>query len=61
MSPSARERLPRWEWPDALVAFWDGKSRGTADAIRQAREKGLAVRVIKIDAKEQETPAPDPE
>lgn len=32
---------------DALVAFWDGKSRGTADMISVAREMGLRVRVVR--------------
>lgn len=31
---------------DALIAFWDGKSRGTRSMIDIAKEKGLAVRVI---------------
>ena len=31
---------------DALIAFWDGTSRGTAHMIRMAKEKGLATRVI---------------
>ena len=31
---------------DALVAFWDGKSRGTQHMIKTARDKGLSVRVI---------------
>jgi predicted Rossmann fold nucleotide-binding protein DprA/Smf involved in DNA uptake len=31
---------------DALIAFWDGKSKGTKHMIQTAREKGLPVRVI---------------
>ena len=31
---------------DALIAFWDGQSRGTKNMIDNARRKGLAVRVI---------------
>jgi len=34
---------------DALVAFWDGRSTGTADVIRTAREQGLKVRVVKCE------------
>lgn len=30
-----------------LMAFWDGKSRGTAHMIKTARRKGLEVRIIK--------------
>lgn len=30
---------------DALIAFWDGKSRGTLNMINEARGHGLAVRV----------------
>lgn len=33
------------EYADALVAFWDGKSRGTKHMIDIAKEKGLDVRV----------------
>lgn len=28
---------------DALIAFWDGKSRGTLDSINKAKEKGIPV------------------
>ncbi|CAH1002701.1 hypothetical protein LEM8419_03573 [Neolewinella maritima] len=31
---------------DALIAFHDGKSRGTADMIRRAKAAGLKVRVV---------------
>lgn len=34
------------EKAQALIAFWDGKSRGTEHMIRIARECGLAVRVV---------------
>lgn len=37
------------EYADALVAFWDGKSRGTADMIKVAKKKGLAVRVVRYE------------
>jgi len=30
---------------DALVALWDGASRGTAHVIRMARKRGLSVHV----------------
>ena len=32
---------------DALIAFWDGESRGTAHMIQTATDKGLLVRVIR--------------
>ena len=32
---------------DALIAFWDGTSRGTAHMIDIARKKNLPVRVIR--------------
>lgn len=32
---------------DALIAFWDGTSRGTANMIDIARKKNLPVRVIR--------------
>ena len=31
---------------DALVAFWDGKSHGTANMISIAKEAGIPVRVV---------------
>lgn len=36
---------------DALIAFWDGMSKGTAHMIETARKKGLLVRVITIQNK----------
>jgi hypothetical protein len=32
---------------DALIAFWDGKSRGTKHMIETAKDLGLKVRIIK--------------
>lgn len=32
---------------DALIAFWDGVSRGTKGMIEIAREKGLVVKVVR--------------
>ena len=37
------------EYADALVAFWDGLSRGTANCIKTAKELGLSVKVIRIN------------
>ncbi len=34
---------------DALIAFWDGKSRGTKNMIELAKEHKLKVRVIKYE------------
>ena len=36
-------------YADALVAFWDGKSRGTKHMIDIARAEGLRVRVYRYD------------
>jgi hypothetical protein len=35
---------------DGLIAVWNGSSRGTADVIRRARERGIVVFVYRIDA-----------
>lgn len=35
------------EYGDALIAFWDGKSKGTESMIALAKLGGLKVRVIK--------------
>jgi hypothetical protein len=37
------------DYADALIAFWDGKSRGTAHMIDYAKKKGLKVLVIRFD------------
>lgn len=37
---------------DEMVAFWDGESHGTEDAIRFARKKGKPVTVIEPDERE---------
>lgn len=37
------------EYADGLIAFWDGKSRGTKSMISLAEEYGLKVRVIRYD------------
>lgn len=34
------------KYADALVAFWDGQSKGTAHMIKMARKRGLLVRVV---------------
>lgn len=34
------------EYADALLAFWDGQSRGTKHMIDQATAKGLPVQVV---------------
>lgn len=36
---------------DALIAFWDGKSRGTSNMIDLARMRNLQIRVIRINQK----------
>jgi ABC-type enterochelin transport system substrate-binding protein len=35
------------EYADGLIAFWDGKSRGTKHMIDIATNKGLKVRVVR--------------
>jgi hypothetical protein len=34
-------------YADTLIAFWDGKSKGTKHMIETAREKGLSVNVCR--------------
>lgn len=33
---------------DALVAFWDGKSKGTKNMIELAKKHGLRIKMVKI-------------
>ncbi|CAB4241587.1 Mycobacteriophage D29, Gp61 [uncultured Caudovirales phage] len=37
------------KFADALIAFWDGKSTGTANMIKQATERGLKVHVERYE------------
>ncbi len=36
------------EEADALIAIWDGKSKGTEHMIQTAQKKGLKVRVVEV-------------
>lgn len=36
-------------YADALIAFWDGESRGTKNMIEEAEKLGLPVRVLTYD------------
>ena len=35
------------EYADALIAFWDGRSKGTKHMIELAQSKGLKVKVVR--------------
>lgn len=37
------------EMGDALIAIWDGRSRGTKDMIDKARRRGLRVAVVGVE------------
>lgn len=45
-SAGYRRNAEMAEYADALVAFWDGKSKGTKHMIDLAEDKGLAVRTV---------------
>jgi glycerophosphoryl diester phosphodiesterase len=45
-SAGYRRNAEMAEYADALIAFWDGTSRGTKHMIDLAHERGLKVRVI---------------
>jgi len=38
------------EYADAVLAFWDGKSRGTRFVIQNCKEMGVTVKVFMRDA-----------
>lgn len=46
-SAGYRRNVEMAEYADALIAFWDGRSKGTKHMIDIAKSKGLKVRVIK--------------
>lgn len=37
------------EYADMLIAFWDGRSPGTANMIDEARAQGLELRIVRCD------------
>lgn len=37
------------EYADALIAVWDGRSRGTGNMIKEASKRGLEVYVHRVD------------
>ena len=39
------------EYADALIAVWNGRSKGTANMIEQAQAKGLRIYVHHFDSK----------
>lgn len=45
---------------DALIAFWDGTSKGTGHMIDIAKSKGLPTRVCRYTNAKVEKPAPEP-
>ena len=45
-SAGYKRNLQMAEYADALIAFWDGKSRGTKMMIELAKSNGLKVSVI---------------
>lgn len=36
-------------YADALIAFWDGKSRGTQHMINLASQKGLKIKIVRYE------------
>ncbi|MCI2230298.1 DUF2493 domain-containing protein [Polaribacter sp. MSW13] len=41
-----KRNLQMVNYADALIAFWDGKSRGTLNTIKLAKQKGLTIKII---------------
>jgi len=41
------------DYAEALIAVWDGKSKGTANMIQQATKKGLQVFVYRLDVEDE--------
>lgn len=39
--------LQMLEAADAVVAFWDGQSRGTAHMVNETKKRGLPLRVVR--------------
>ena len=39
-------------YADALVAFWDGESRGTRNMIEEANKRNLQIRIVRYDGEQ---------
>ena len=50
-SAGYRRNAQMAEYGDALIAFWDGKSKGTKHMIDLAKSHNLKIRIIKIKQK----------
>ncbi len=37
------------EYADALLAIWNGKSKGTANMIKNAEKQGITVHVFRFE------------
>lgn len=48
-SAGPRRNRQMAEYADALIAIWDGESRGTKNMIEEATKRGLRVFVKRID------------
>lgn len=47
-SAGPRRNMHMAKYADALLAFWDGVSRGTGDMIRQMRDRGKPALVVEV-------------
>jgi hypothetical protein len=36
------------DYSDALIAIWDGKSKGTLDMIRRSRKRGIPIHILTV-------------
>lgn len=48
------------EYADALIAVWDGESRGTKDVTEKAKHKGLKVHIKKVVVSQKSKPKGEP-
>lgn len=48
-SAGYRRNAEMASYADALIAFWDGKSRGTMHMINLAKDQGLNIRVLNYE------------
>jgi hypothetical protein len=48
-SAGVRRNIEMADYADALIAVWDGESKGTAHMIRIAEERGLKVYIYRME------------
>ena len=58
--PIRNQEMLELHFPDLILAFWDGKSKGTGDMVRRAMKFGTPVLIEPAEGLEPDTPSAPP-